>query len=306
MATPGPPAWFQKHCNELSAHGPLPVGIDVTANGNIPRYSVRISGNVRAFSHHPLSPSGRKEWGSLLDRAGEEKGRKAEAHGVAHPPIVYKPREWVWETHENMRHILIKAFQLSNLQVTMEDLGAKNAEAVDVLVRSHQDLYHPRDREELDPFNNEHSISCWARHFKRGLVVIAPEIGKGRENWATFKNATTATRPAVRARYSTGYQEDFPPIVLGALPTGKDKTKWFTLVPTEAMMGRFQDQWRGYVWCRSICENTLLTITVVTGAMWLATSNTPIPKSSFGLSSQSNVRSCWVLSVFQMRTWVTT
>jgi hypothetical protein len=77
-----------QHRENVMTHGPLPKGIDVTANGNIPQYSVRRSGKMRTFVNHPLSPSGRKEWGELLEGAGEEQGTRASVPGAVHPPII--------------------------------------------------------------------------------------------------------------------------------------------------------------------------------------------------------------------------
>jgi hypothetical protein len=144
MTTSEPPAWYKKYWDDTMDHGPLPMGINVSGSDNTVQYSVGIAGQVKTYSHHPLSPSGRREWGSLLEGAGEEKGRKAEAHGVAHPPIVYKPSEWTWVTNANLRLIMIEAFQLSNRRVTIKDLDSKeNLKAVNELMKSRNDLYHP-------------------------------------------------------------------------------------------------------------------------------------------------------------------
>jgi hypothetical protein len=238
-------AWDSKYLADIKEHGPLPTYINVRRSGNTSQYTIRVSNQNKIFWHHPLSPSGREEWGPMLAGAGEEKGSKAEFPGVAHPPIVYKPSEWLWKSDGKIMVVLASAFRISNLNITPNDLEAQgNGGAIDRLMSTHHQLYHPRDREKLAVFENEHRLSCWARYFKRGLVVVSPELNKDRQNWAAYKNHDAKNRPAIRARYSTGYQEEFPPIILGCLPTSETSARWFYLVPVEATKGRFDNLWK--------------------------------------------------------------
>jgi hypothetical protein len=242
--TSKPPPWYTKHCEDTLAYGPLPAGIDVTGTSDAPAYHVTIGKKPRTFSHHPLSPRGREEWGSLLASAPAEEGKKADCRGVAHPSFVYKPGEWLWETDDEPKQVLIKALQLSNVQVTLKDFTAEKTEAVEDLMSKRAELYHPRDREDLSPFHDEHRYSCWARQFGRGLYIVGHEIQKDGRDWRSFQNTAANQRTAVRARQSTGEQDEFPPIILGCIPISSASTKWFVLLPTEAMMTPFENNWR--------------------------------------------------------------
>jgi hypothetical protein len=241
--------WLTKYRRDNFTYGPLPTYIDVTADGNVPKYNVTINKELKTFSHHPLSPSGRQEWGDLLARAPEEKGKKADCVGAAHPSFVYKPSEWLWETYDDRKDILIKALELTGVTVTHEAFAnEKNAKAVQELMSNRAQLYHPRDRDDLSPFYDEHWCSCWARFFGRGLYVVGPEISKNGKDWASFQNAVAAKRNAIRARHSTGDQDDARPIILGCLPGSATSNKWFVLVPTKATIKDFQNIWSRYVW----------------------------------------------------------
>jgi hypothetical protein len=243
-----PPAWYTKHCQNNLKYGPLPSGIDVTDNGDLPKYNVTIGREPKTFSHHPLSPDGRKEWSSLLPRALEEKGRKADCLGVTHPSFVYKPAEWLWETYDIDPEVLIRALELSGVNATVQAFkDEKNSKAVQELMNKRKQLYHPRDREDLSSFHKEHWYSCWARFFGRGLYIVGPEISKDGKDWNSFQNVKATKRNAIRARHSTGDQDDARPVILGCLPSSTQATKWFVLVPTEAAMKDFQCSWSRYV-----------------------------------------------------------
>jgi hypothetical protein len=237
-------------------HGPLPIGVNVTGQDNEPRYGISLGGKPKTFSKHPLSPGGRKEWGSVLDRAGEEKGTKASVHGASHPPIVYKPADWIWERGDGFPQVLISALRLSGVVVDLSDFQAQsNIAAVGQLMNGRDDLYHARDREVLAMFDDEHKASCWARFFGRGLVIVGPEIRKDRTNFSNFREPASKNRTAVRARWSSGDQEDLPPAFLGCLPANREflsspttnTTAWFVMIPTEAKLKHFQDRFIGYV-----------------------------------------------------------
>jgi hypothetical protein len=231
-------------------HGPLPMGISVsgTSQGDAPVYKVSIAKELRTFSHHPLSPSGRQEWGSLLAGAPDEKGKKANCPGAAHPSFVYKPGEWLWETCSTDAEVLIRALQLSGIDVNTHAFkDEKNNRSVQELMNKRNQLYHPRDRDDLATFHKEHWYSCWARFFGRGLYVVGPEISKNGKDWDSFQNPDAAKRNAVRVRHSTGDQDDARPVILGCLPRNTKETKWFVLVPTKAAMRGFQDSWSRYV-----------------------------------------------------------
>jgi hypothetical protein len=228
----GPPPWVSKYIADVELHGPLSSPICVVRKGTTCQYQVQVGKESRSFLHHPLSPTGRSEWGDLLRRSNkEEKSRKADFPGVAHPPIVYKPSEWVWESMDsNIRTILISALQISNRKVTMKDLSdKKNVDAVKQIERNHRQLYHPSDRERLAMFEDEHKLSYWARHFGRGLIIVGPEFNLDRKNYSAHMQPNYKDRPALRARYSTGIREEFPPIVLGYLPNGTQAKIWFCL-----------------------------------------------------------------------------
>jgi hypothetical protein len=249
MTTTTMPKWYPKYRDDILEHGPLPAGVTVSpgASDTLPKYQIKIQDKVRSFSHHPLTPSGRKEWGSLLAGAGEEQGSKADFVGVAHPPMVYRPSEWLWKKGNNTE-VLNGAMQVAGISRPKE-LDAKDTEAIAKLRSTHNELYHPCDREKLGIFDQEHKNSCYARHLKRGLVIVGPELNKNGTNWSDVTHVSPARRPAVRARYSTGYQEEFPPLILGCLPTGLNTVQWFYLKPVATE--RFADLWKGYVQTQS-------------------------------------------------------
>jgi hypothetical protein len=170
-------------------------------------------GKPKTYSHHPLSPEGRVEWKDVLYLAPVENGSRAEAPGVAHPPIAYKPSEWLWKTHDSLTEILIKAFSISNANITKEQIASKETNsAVEEHMKTHSALYHPCDRRSLVVYDKEHYISCLARYFKRGLIMVGPEL-KDKKNYLAHGRASPTERPAIRARHSTGLQEDFPPMI---------------------------------------------------------------------------------------------
>jgi hypothetical protein len=196
----------------------------------------------------PCPPKGRVEWSEVLPLAGEEKGTKTETLGVAHPPIIYKPSEWLWKSSDDVKKVLLRALQISNARVTLEDITAeKTTKALKRLKGIHPGLYHPCDREALKVFDAEHMISCTARSFGRGVVVVGPEVSKDGQSWGAWMNPDPKQRFAIRARHSTGDQEEFPPIILGFVPTSKDEGIWFYLEPTEAMAKRYREICKGYV-----------------------------------------------------------
>lgn len=100
------PKWEYMMCNAITAHGPLPQGVEVVQRGNDPVYRVTILGSSspKDLADHPLSPKGRAELGDLLKQLPTERGYPKDAVGVAHPPISYKPSEWTWESPVKGRH----------------------------------------------------------------------------------------------------------------------------------------------------------------------------------------------------------
>ncbi|KAH4285513.1 hypothetical protein HBH64_227020 [Parastagonospora nodorum] len=246
-----PPLWVRKHVDISLANGPLPSGITVTNTGDTPRYQISTGGVLMKFSHHPLSPEGRNEWKDVLPMAPVENGSKAETPGVAHPPIIYKPSEWLWKTQGSFKEILAKAFSISNANITPEQIVSKETNrAVEEHMKAYSVLYHPCDRRSLVIYDKEHYLSCLARHFNRGLIVVGPEL-KEKKKYLAHGFASPIERQAIRARYSTGLQEDFPPIILGYIPTSEEFAKWFYLEPTGAMVESYQKAMKGYVYALS-------------------------------------------------------
>ncbi|KAL1800388.1 hypothetical protein ACET3X_000730 [Alternaria dauci] len=132
---PGPPAWVSKYIKDVEQHGPLPVGIHVVKDGDTARYQIIVNNNRTSSLHHPLSSEGREEWKDVMSMAREEEGSKADFPGCAHPPLVYKPGEWLWKRMDgNVVTIMIRALQMSGINVATEDFrNQKNKDAGDVL-----------------------------------------------------------------------------------------------------------------------------------------------------------------------------
>ncbi|KAI4955131.1 hypothetical protein J4E91_000988 [Alternaria rosae] len=245
-----PPKWYLQYEADSMNHGPIPAGVSVGSGADgTPKYWITSDGKQRVFSRHPLTPDGRIEWGGLLKLAGEEKGSRADFVGVAHPPMVYKPSEWLCKTGGSLRATLVSALGISGVITSVNDLGTtENLAAVKELTSTHHELYHPCDRKKLAIFDKEHDFSCWTRHFKRGLIIVGPELDKNLNNWDAFRQAQPGRRSAVRARYSTGCQEEFRPVVLGCLPTARKTVKWFYLEPVEFAKPGIADLWEGCNW----------------------------------------------------------
>jgi hypothetical protein len=156
MTTNTVPVWYRKYRTDIMEHGPIPANITVSsgAGDTSLKYQINIQGKERSFSNHPFTPSGRTEWGSLLAGAGEEQGSKADFVGVAHPPMVYKPSEWLWKKGKGTE-VLLSAMQVAGMS-RPKDCDAKDTEAINKLMSTHNELYHLCDREKLAIFDKEH------------------------------------------------------------------------------------------------------------------------------------------------------
>jgi hypothetical protein len=102
------------------------MGIDVDSSSESLRYSVHIKETRRSSSNHPLSSSGRKEWGTLLEAARVENGNRLWVPGAGHPPIFYRPAEWIWEHGKDNKDTIVRALRLSGMQVTSADFSKDN------------------------------------------------------------------------------------------------------------------------------------------------------------------------------------
>lgn len=108
-------------------------------------------------------------------------------------------------------------------------------------------------------------MSCWARYFKRSLVIVAREVSVNSNYWGGLSNVDSVKRGEVRPRYSTNNQDQYRPMFLGRLSRdGVDaSTKWFVLTPSPAVQERFQNDWQIYVLMRPLlAECAILTISI--------------------------------------------
>lgn len=235
--------WVRAHQNNIWACGPLPPLVNVvpSSDSNEPRYvlSLRRGEEVKSVrsSHHPLSPMGRNDWADVLPLVPEYSAQP-QFTGVARVPVVYQPHEWVWDSEPSIKATILKALQISGVQVTLKDLNRQEAiKAVSQLMHTKKELYHPQSQIYLTQYPGEHRMSNWARYFKRSLVIVAPEVSVNSNYWEGFGNVDSAKRGEVRPRYSTGKQDQYRPMFLGCLSRdGVDaSTKWFVLTPSPVM-----------------------------------------------------------------------
>lgn len=110
-------------------------------------------------------------------------------------------------------------------------------------------LYHPSDVKTTFPFLWETMISNVARRYGRNLILLTPEIMKDKSNWDAAWLESSDQRPAMRFRYSTGTQEDLPPIIVGAAPSdaepGTSRAYWFFVKPRSDRANKLIKSWTG-------------------------------------------------------------
>jgi hypothetical protein len=104
-------------------------------------------------------------------------------------------------------------FTEADIKATFASISAKETQVSD-----NYKLYHPADRNSL-VFPDEANIAIVARAYKHSLILFCPFMNADRTGYNHFYN--TQNRPLIYARWSTGRQALFPPVVLGCLPKFK-------------------------------------------------------------------------------------
>lgn len=251
-----------RYIDEIRKYGPLPpnFGIDLTEVNNtspyipaqykrretakpfkIPLFSERgvtPPDNQRSSPCpylHPLSPD------ALAIKPNpnikkEFHHKKKRADGYFDPPFMYQANQWTWNSADTWQEALIDALNTEG-SVTLD------SSFIDHHYRPDENqwnpsriLHHPGDRPTF-VFPGESDCAEVLRRsmFNYSLVIVCPYIKEDGEWWHRMWDKTN--RPPILARWSTGVQAEYQPLVLGCLPWGAtkgargecDQVMWFSL-----------------------------------------------------------------------------
>jgi hypothetical protein len=239
------------HEAEYRKYGPPPPNYMVqrkkTAMGKVQNvvvieYTERAS-NKRSYDH-PLSPRANASGESpIIDE--EHTLDREEVRGLFYVPITYKAGPLIWREAINWQTALAAALnnrgirnKETNQPITSADVQAAYEKLPVATTSAHQNsvLYHPADRKSM-VFKHESAVATVARQYNLSTIVFCPFVDHEGTRYKHIYN--TENRPPIYARWSTGRQGLFPPLLLGCIPeqlTSQNKefdVIWFSIEPNK-------------------------------------------------------------------------
>jgi hypothetical protein len=207
--------------------------------------------------HHPCSPVGLKTPPATQFPAEFALDRK-NCHSFFHPPFQYVPGQIMWQHHESWEEALLAAYNHKHPEKPLETLNIHGLRR-DVLTNSNEwkdtrtrILYHPADRDTAI-FKDETKASILVYLHYHSLIIVCLLVNADGVGWGRIWDKEH--RPPIYARWSTGKQAIYEPLVLMCLPQeetpkGKDSyykpAHWFNMKPRSgpAFDRTYTDLWR--------------------------------------------------------------
>lgn len=196
--------------------------------------------------YHPLSADGLKENPDPIIE-DEFLDDRENIPGFFQPRFVYKPGQWQWYHYATWQGALAHALRCHNVTQNDKSVQEEYIKSFhEALVKKngphtttqYYTLYHPADRNTMI-FEVEPACAFTLPAFaKFSLSIVCPLVSQDRVTIAPNRIYDTHNPPPVRARWSTGPQAGFKPIVLGCIPTATMPSTrndmevlWFALEP---------------------------------------------------------------------------
>ncbi|KAF2125476.1 hypothetical protein P153DRAFT_400287 [Dothidotthia symphoricarpi CBS 119687] len=247
------------HAQAYRDHGPPPPNYRVerfrrswqdpttkkTVNQQTQKYTNMSVPGANFSFNHPLSPAGLQVNPNPIIENEFDDVRQT-CRGFFQPPLVYKSNQWKWNYFSSWQGALTDALRYYKVSNNNKLIQEADIRQLHTLLKKnpkkhgpaqHHTLYHPADRDTM-VFDGETDCALTLReiNMKFSLVIVSPVVSKEGIDWN--RSWDTHNRPPILARWSTGPQAQYQPLILGCLPmvtSMATKTKrdvlWFSLTP---------------------------------------------------------------------------